>query len=288
MMWHFFRVKRGRILHHGRDIIWCSKGTTTTTTIMMMLWQESGTEAEKKKKIMAEDWRRDSWRSYLKSGLESHCHCWESCTGRVARWKDVACNTNFIWYSGCKAQWMKYKIQFLLFRRWEFGGVVTSYKGDLYILSLLLSDETINAIKECNLYHAVQNVGYYSMFGLIHSNTGLSPRRSIFRTKTQGIPNNILYLTVLLPSHISSPFPECLSLHIDAVFANESHTALTAGVTALTRALSIILGMGGVKLVGNACLSHDYIYFAEWSLCRMDKSVVKEQRRDEDGWECNG
>jgi hypothetical protein len=68
----------------------------------------------------------------------------------------------------------------------------------------------------------------------------------------------VKYSTVLLPSHISGPLPKRLSLHINAIFANESHTALTAGVTALTSALSVILGMCGVKLVGNACLSHDY------------------------------
>ncbi len=88
------------------------------------------------------------------------------------------------------------------------------------------------------------------------------------------------YLTVFLPSHISGPFPKGLSLHINAIFANESHTAFTAGVTALTSALSVILGMSGVKLVGNACLSHDYLARGK-SLCRMEKLEIEEIEK---GW----
>lgn len=63
-------------------------------------------------------------------------------------------------------------------------------------------------------------------------------------------------LTVLLPSHILGPLPKSLSLHIDAVFADEPHASLAARDDALAGSLPVILGVGGVKLVGNACLSH--------------------------------
>jgi hypothetical protein len=47
-----------------------------------------------------------------------------------------------------------------------------------------------------------------------------------------------------------------LSLHVDAVFADKSHTSLSAGHTALTGSLSIVGRVGGIKLVGFACFSH--------------------------------
>ena len=65
-----------------------------------------------------------------------------------------------------------------------------------------------------------------------------------------------MYLTVLDETNISSPFTETLSLHINSILADESHASLATSDAALTGSLSVILGMGGVKLVGYTCLGH--------------------------------
>ena len=63
-------------------------------------------------------------------------------------------------------------------------------------------------------------------------------------------------LTVLDESDIVSTLTEALSLHVDSVLADESHTSLTSGNTALTGSLSVILWVSSVKLVWNTSLSH--------------------------------
>jgi len=64
------------------------------------------------------------------------------------------------------------------------------------------------------------------------------------------------HLTVLGESNIVSALTEALSLHVDSVLADKSHTSLTSGDAALTGSLSVILGVGSVKLVGYTSLSH--------------------------------
>jgi hypothetical protein len=67
------------------------------------------------------------------------------------------------------------------------------------------------------------------------------------------------HLAVLHPTHVLGPLPERLPLHVDSVLPDESVAALASGVLAGTRALAVILGMGGVKLVGNASLGHFFV-----------------------------
>ena len=64
-------------------------------------------------------------------------------------------------------------------------------------------------------------------------------------------------LAVLDPAHINSPLSECLSLHVNSVFADKSISTLASSDNALTGSLSVVLGVSAVKLVGYACLSHD-------------------------------
>eukprot|EP01083_Nonionella_stella_P254464 874363_1 len=63
-------------------------------------------------------------------------------------------------------------------------------------------------------------------------------------------------LTVLDETNVSSTLTETLSLHINSILADESHASLATSDAALTGSLSVILGMGGVKLVGYTCLGH--------------------------------
>ena len=65
-----------------------------------------------------------------------------------------------------------------------------------------------------------------------------------------------LHLAVLHPAHIRGPLPERLPLHVDAVLSDKPVPALASGVLAGTGALAVILGVGRVKLVGNARLGH--------------------------------
>lgn len=63
-------------------------------------------------------------------------------------------------------------------------------------------------------------------------------------------------LTVLDESNVISTFTEALSLHVDSVLADESHSSHTASDTASTGSFSVIAGVGCVKLVGYTSLSH--------------------------------
>ncbi len=65
-----------------------------------------------------------------------------------------------------------------------------------------------------------------------------------------------VYLGVLDESNISSTLTERLSLHVNSVFADKTHTSLTPGNAALTGSLSVSLGVSSVKLVWYTCLSH--------------------------------
>jgi len=57
------------------------------------------------------------------------------------------------------------------------------------------------------------------------------------------------HLTVFDESNIVSALTEALSLHVDSVLADESHSSLTSSDTALTGSLSVILGVSSIKLV---------------------------------------
>jgi hypothetical protein len=75
------------------------------------------------------------------------------------------------------------------------------------------------------------------------------------------------HLAVLAPAHVEGALTEDLTLHVDTVLADEAHATLTAGHSALAGALAVVLGVGSVKLVGDASLSH---------FCNLfDKSVSK-------------
>ena len=65
-----------------------------------------------------------------------------------------------------------------------------------------------------------------------------------------------LHLAVLHPAHVRGPLPERLPLHVDAILSDKTVPALASGVLAGTGALAVILGVGRVKLVGNARLGH--------------------------------
>jgi hypothetical protein len=67
---------------------------------------------------------------------------------------------------------------------------------------------------------------------------------------------NYICLTVLGPAHINGTFAEDLSLHVDSVLSDKSHTSLTSSDAASTRSLSVVLGMGCVELVGLSCFRH--------------------------------
>ncbi len=62
------------------------------------------------------------------------------------------------------------------------------------------------------------------------------------------VPNK-RHLAVLQPAHVHVSLPDRLPLHVDAVFSDESVTALGSGVLAGTRALAKILGLDRVQLV---------------------------------------
>jgi len=63
-------------------------------------------------------------------------------------------------------------------------------------------------------------------------------------------------LVVLFKSNIQCAFTETLSLHINAILADESHTTLTPCNPACARPLPVILRMSRIKFVWNTCLSH--------------------------------
>ena len=64
------------------------------------------------------------------------------------------------------------------------------------------------------------------------------------------------HLAVLAPAHVEGALTEDLTLHVDTVLADEAHATLAAGHSALAGALAVVLGVGSVKLVGDASLSH--------------------------------
>lgn len=67
------------------------------------------------------------------------------------------------------------------------------------------------------------------------------------------------YLVVLDETNVVSTLTEALSLHVDTVLADKSHTSLTSGNSALTASLSVSTGVSVIKLVRNTCLGHFYI-----------------------------
>ena len=64
------------------------------------------------------------------------------------------------------------------------------------------------------------------------------------------------YLVVLDETNVVSTLTEALSLHVDTVLADKSHTSLTSGNSALTASLSVSTGVSVIKLVRNTCLGH--------------------------------
>jgi hypothetical protein len=71
----------------------------------------------------------------------------------------------------------------------------------------------------------------------------------------------IISLVVLVPSHIDRSLTENLTLHVDSVFSDESVSSLATSDAALTGSLSVVLGMGSVKLIWLSCLGH-FIYIS--------------------------
>ena len=66
----------------------------------------------------------------------------------------------------------------------------------------------------------------------------------------------MIFLAVLVPSHVQGSFTEYLTLHVDAVFSDESHTSFTSSDSACSGSLSVSLGVSGVQLVGLSGFGH--------------------------------
>jgi len=63
-------------------------------------------------------------------------------------------------------------------------------------------------------------------------------------------------LVVLHPSHVDCPLSEGLTLHVNAILADETVTSLATSDNALPGSLSVFLGVGSIELIGDSCLSH--------------------------------
>ena len=74
-----------------------------------------------------------------------------------------------------------------------------------------------------------------------------------FLFQLDGIKNKLI---VLLPSHVQSTFTENLSLHVNTILADKSHTTQTTSHTARTGTFSVVRRMCRIKLVWDTCLSH--------------------------------
>jgi len=68
--------------------------------------------------------------------------------------------------------------------------------------------------------------------------------------------HNSINLVVLDPSHLNGSLTEGLTLHVDAIFANQTIATHATSDAALARALAVILGVRCVQLVGFARFSH--------------------------------
>lgn len=77
------------------------------------------------------------------------------------------------------------------------------------------------------------------------------------------------HLAVLAPAHVEGALTEDLTLHVDTVLADEAHATLAAGHSALAGALAVVLGVGSVKLVRDASLSH---------FCKLFKNLRQGER----------
>lgn len=69
-------------------------------------------------------------------------------------------------------------------------------------------------------------------------------------------------LVVLDPTHVGRSFAKRLSLHVDAVLANQAHSSLSSSDSALTTSFAIILGVGSVEFVGGAAFDHFSFLFS--------------------------
>jgi hypothetical protein len=67
---------------------------------------------------------------------------------------------------------------------------------------------------------------------------------------------NTTVLVVFHPSHVDRPFTEHLTLHVDSVLSDQTHTSFSSSDTARTGSLSVILWVGSVQLIGLSCFGH--------------------------------
>ena len=64
-----------------------------------------------------------------------------------------------------------------------------------------------------------------------------------------------------MESNVQGSFSKRLSLHVDSVLADESHSSHASRNTARTRSLSVIFGVCAVQFVGFARFSHGAFAF---------------------------
>ena len=68
--------------------------------------------------------------------------------------------------------------------------------------------------------------------------------------------DTITILVVLHPSHVDRSFTEHLTLHVDTILSDQSHTSISSSDTARAGTLSVILGVRSIQLIGLSCFGH--------------------------------
>ena len=80
--------------------------------------------------------------------------------------------------------------------------------------------------------------------------------RRNFGVQNEKVQRILIFLVVLVPSHVQGSFTENLTLHVDSVFSDQSHTSFTSSDSACSGSLSVSLGVSGKQLVGLSGFGH--------------------------------